>query len=346
MLNKCYSIVSWRHRSSAQQPHARARSNHRAAVSHRQARPRRARRHKQAGYYCSPAGTPSEGFIREILWRRSGVIVVVGDTNELLARGLNDRGQVVGVTRPPTEHGFVWTRGRFRDIGDLPGGADRSSAADINNLGQVVGFSDTAAGREATLWEHGNLMPLGDLPGGATNSQATAINELGAIVGVGSTNRGFRPFVWQGGVMKQLRLPPELRQAASAGASDINQSGVIVGSADGIPLVWPRHDQDGVRLPLLTGFPNANASAINDRGDIVGSAFEVDQNGEVNSRAVIWRNNGTRVSTLQALVVDNDPCGLFERAVDINQRGEIAVGGEEICVTRSSQAYRLVPVQP
>jgi probable HAF family extracellular repeat protein len=292
------------------------------------------------------------GFIENrqtpIVWRRSGAIIELradASIEGLFPRGLNDLEQVVGfaIRTDMIEHGFVWTRGRLRDIGDLPGGADRSGAADINNRHQVVGFSETAAGREAILWEHGNLMSLGDLPGGATNSAAGAINERGTIVGAGSTARGFRPFVWRHGVMQQLRLPPELRQTAFAVANDINHSGLIVGHAEGIPLVWPRHDKDALLLPIPPLEANAVPFAVNDRGDIVGFAFT----GDEDAGAVIWRDG--KVSRLGALVVDDDPlrsCVAFESAVDINQRGEIAAIGEDFCVGGGTDAYRLVPVKP
>ena len=278
--------------------------------------------------------TRIEGRETPVLWRRSGVIIGL----PLRVADLNDLGQVVGnlVRTDMIQHGFVWTRGRLRDIGDLPGGADRSGAADINNRGQVVGSSATVAGFEAILWEHGNLMSLGDLPGGATNSGAAAINELGTVVGTGSTARGFRAFVWRNGVMRQLRLPPELQQAASAGASDINQSGVIVGGAGGgigIPLVWPSRNKEALVLPIPTLFTDAIASAVNDRGDIVGTAFIVEEGSDEPTSAVIWRNG--KVSRLNALIVDDDPlrsCINLVSASGINERGEIAATGFDDCV--------------
>jgi probable HAF family extracellular repeat protein len=287
-----------------------------------------------------------------ILWRRSGAIIELradASIARLFPLGLNDLEQVVGtaVRTDMIEHGFVWTRGQLRDIGDLPGGADRSGATDINNRGQVVGSSDTAAGGEAILWEHGNLMSLGDLPGGATASEALAINEHGTIVGVGSTARGARPFVWRHGVMKQLRLPPELRQTTFALARDINSSGLIVGHASATPLLWPSRDENAQLLPIPAHITNAAPFAVNDRGDIVGWAFNED---ESLSQAVIWRNG--RVSRLGLLIVDDDPlrsCVAFELAIDINQRGEIAAVGQDFCENHSegaTHAYRLVPVKP
>jgi hypothetical protein len=157
--------------------------------------------------------------------------------------------------------------------------------------------------------------------------------------------------------MKELRLPPELRQSDFARALDINKSGVIVGSAVpvgspddiAIALVWPSHNEEARVLPLPPGasLRNAIAFAVNDRGDIVGEAFPSDDFGF----AVIWRNEGATVTILPGLVVDPDPrhrCDTLDMAVDINQRGEIAAASFDTCGPRFEErdAYRLVPVKP
>ena len=58
--------------------------------------------------------------------------------------GINDVGQVVGISSSPTErHAFLWDRGTITDLGTL-GGYERgtfSQASAINNQGQVVGYS-------------------------------------------------------------------------------------------------------------------------------------------------------------------------------------------------------------
>ena len=70
-----------------------------------------------------------------------------------VARGINDRGEVVGqrtlpyptTTRNPETHAFLWTpAGGMQDIGALGGELTSSVAYDINNAGQVVGRSYSA----------------------------------------------------------------------------------------------------------------------------------------------------------------------------------------------------------
>jgi len=69
------------------------------------------------------------------------------------ARGINDRGEVVGgstlpspvPTRNPERHAFLWTpAGGMQDLGALGGEFTSSVAFDINNAGQVVGRSYSA----------------------------------------------------------------------------------------------------------------------------------------------------------------------------------------------------------
>ena len=103
--------------------------------------------------------------------------------NTTLARGLNDRGQVVGISSGGEVRGFravQWEAdGSIRDLGV---GAN-SDAFGINNAGQVVGHRQSAnALEEAFLWQNGTATDLGVLNGGGRSS-AFAINEAGRIVG-------------------------------------------------------------------------------------------------------------------------------------------------------------------
>lgn len=133
------------------------------------------------------AGQPQ----RATLWK-DGAVTDLGTLGGTLglAKGINDRGQVVGESSTAIEeqHAFLWSDGTMTDLGTL--GGDYSVANQINRHGQVVGVSRIASGElHGFLWEDGvmtdlnNLIPAGS---GWILVEATAINKAGQIAGVGT----------------------------------------------------------------------------------------------------------------------------------------------------------------
>jgi len=83
------------------------------------------------------------------------------------------------------EGASLWQKGRLTDLGTL-GGKD-ATALDINERGQIVGYSSIPTSTASTLrhafvWQNGRMTDLGTLTGG-TNSRALAINDRGQVVG-------------------------------------------------------------------------------------------------------------------------------------------------------------------
>lgn len=91
------------------------------------------------------------------------------------------------------------------DLGNL-GGKTNIVASDINNRGQVIGYSNVANDltHHAFLWQAGVMMDLGTLAGDSS-SDASDLNELGQVVGASQDASGNpRAFLWQHGTMTDL----------------------------------------------------------------------------------------------------------------------------------------------
>ncbi|MFI5058370.1 MAG: hypothetical protein ACHQLQ_09295 [Candidatus Acidiferrales bacterium] len=165
---------------------------------------------------------------------------------------INDIGQAVGAsgkcfTALPGIHALLWQRSdetdfqnedahdnwSVTDIGNL-GGTWNHFPQDINNQGQVVGFSnlpnDTTT--HAFLWtEDDGIQDLGTLPGDFS-SFAYSINNKAQVVGTSAGASGPRAFLWQSGVVTDLNtLIPAGSPLFLLDAFSINPRGEIVGDA-------------------------------------------------------------------------------------------------------------------
>lgn len=152
-----------------------------------------------------------------------------GDWSSALS--INNRGDIVGIARTAdgSYHAVLWPAGgAIQDLGTL--GGERSEATDINDRGQVVGFSYIPGGYEthAFVWtQQDGMRDLGTLSGGSM-SMAEAINNRGEIVGVSTSADGQSLAVlWtaQEGIRDLGTLPG----GSASGATEINDRGQIVG---------------------------------------------------------------------------------------------------------------------
>lgn len=231
-----------------------------------------------------PAATQAHAF----LWTESGGMQDLGtlDGPDSTAAFVNLSGQIAGqsytnaTVNPTTGFAtldpFFWENGKMLDIGSLGGTFGVPNW--MNNLGQVVGFSNVAGDQSnhAFLWDKAEgLKDLGTLPGGNFSS-ANWINGSGEIVGTSGFSNGSHPFLWRNGVMNDLGT---VAGDACSAALSINSLGQIVGfgSADCFhedhAFVW---ENGGPIIDLstlvLTGSDVTLIEAIfiNDRGEIAG----------------------------------------------------------------------------
>lgn len=201
-----------------------------------------------------------------------------------IALAINDTGQVAGDTTVGTggnSHAFLWTSAAgMQDLGTSRSDAyysDTSNAADINNLGSVVGGSDTNIGEiHAFLWTAtGGMQSLGTL--GGAESRATSINDQGQVVGWSTIAPGSftrHAFLWtETGGMQDLGtlLGGDYSEAVS-----INNLGQVVGTAGSFggsgsqSFLWS--EAAGMQvLDIPPGFSSCDPVDINDLGQVVGN---------------------------------------------------------------------------
>jgi probable HAF family extracellular repeat protein len=239
-----------------------------------------------------------------------------------------------------------------------PLGGNNARGNSINDIGMVQGYS-TLAGeqvRHAALWAFGHTFDLGTLGNPATSNSAVlwpVKNVIGVISGISQTDtpdpnhetwscgaffggpyatgNTCRGFVWEFGSMRAL---PTLggNNGFATGTNNWRQTVgwtenavfdstcVLPQKLQFRPVVWgPGRDQIH-ELPLLAGDTSGSATAINDRGQVVGISGICDQAfGRSTARhAVMWEHG--HVTNLGDFGAD-----YWNTPVSINQRGD-AVG--------------------
>ena len=170
-------------------------------------------------------------------------------------------------------------------------GGNQAVPYDINNSGQIVGYSyppNTGTGSvqmRAVLWNDGVLTDLGLGTSSLSRTYASAINEAGQVAcnkDPGSHVSGKCPYLWDNGNVIYIG-----QCGGTSYVSGINNAGQVAGTEIcGFPFIW----QDGLTTTLST-FGSAGQSSqalgINDRGQVVGFAGT---NTDNKSHAVLWQN--------------------------------------------------------
>lgn len=164
------------------------------------------------------------------------------------AVAINDLGQVVGISGAcgtavggvSASHAVLWDgHGRPHNLGNI-GGTQWNTPVAINDRGQVVGFANVPGGEtparlypHAFLWTaHGGMRDLGTLPGDKL-SEGLGINDRGQVVGESCQAHlaGCRAVLWRNGTAINLNDVISTHAATLTTAGDINDAGVITGTA-------------------------------------------------------------------------------------------------------------------
>jgi len=175
--------------------------------------------------------------------------------------------------------------GNLIDLGTL--GGSQAAANDVNDLGQVVGWSYTSDNpvSHAFRWTVGTgMQDLGTLPGGHF-SYASAINNLGQVVGFSDGPGNDHAFLWtaERGMQDLGTLGGPFSEAL-----DINDLGQVVGSSTlsnstTRAFLWTpstgMHDLGGL---VSAGY--SEALGLNNLGHVVGRAGT-----QTADHAFLWR---------------------------------------------------------
>ena len=264
--------------------------------------------------------------------------------------------------------GAIWRYGKLKALPRLPGGRN-ANAFGINNLGQIVGFSengvhDTTCANatpfqarrfEAVEWEpNGEIHELPPLKSkGDTVAFAFGNNDRGQAVGSSGTCatqglppgnvNGLHAVLWEkDGTPRYLGTLGDADHAGHNAAGSINERGEVSGTSD-FPdgtihsFIWTREHgmKDLGTLPgaFVTVAPCCRT--INDRGEIVG--FSIDQNGMT---AFVWKEG--KIRDLNTLIPESSPLHLLG-AYSINDAGEISGQGCVMPACTELHAFRATP---
>ena len=218
---------------------------------------------------------------------------------------------------PLNGRALINVRGLTIDLGTLGGPNSWMNWGEINDLGQVVGDSETADpdpngedictfGTHLTcrpfLWQSSHMRALPTL--GGNNGQASAINNRGQIVGMaengivdsscqpGTTNNRVQlPVLWEDGEPQAL---PTVDGDPDGFANWINDRGQAVGFSGtcATPLhATPSHAilwENRTAYPLPDYGTGSTAFGINNRGEVVGTVGSAD--GKTQTGA-LWQND-------------------------------------------------------
>jgi len=263
------------------------------------------------------------------------------------ASGINNSGQVVGWVFfcdlidgncvNGRTRAFIYRSGTINVLGTL-GGRD-SQAYDINDSGQVAGWSDTSlqtgGDPHAFVFQNGALQDIG-VNISTRRSEARSINAAGQVAGVASSTTNNGAFVYTNGNAVFFEI--------NGYASDVNNAGQVVGrfggNDDGSGRAYLF--SNGVRQDLgsLSLQHTYNeAIAVSDAGQVVGISSQSFFT-RLDERAFIY-SNGV-MEDLNSLI----PAGsgwILNIATDINSAGQIVGNGK---LNGQDRAFLLTPTEP
>lgn len=275
------------------------------------------------------------------IWDQNTGFVDLGITSRNMGLGINNIGQVTGSfdVGYGNSIAFFWDpNSGMIDLGSLSG--IRSRGWDLNDNGQVAGESLTYdIENHAFIWTDDNnngqsdpceMRDLGTL--GGNESRGLGINNSGKVVGSSRLLSGeTHPFIWDiNSGMMDLGIDGQ--------ATSINNFGDVVGYSGPYGFIW-NANKGVTSLGTLEGLTYSNAQAINDYGQVVGSAFNPPP-AFGSSRAFLWNSNQGMID-LNEMLPEGSKWRILSSAYGINNNGQIV--GKGITDSNEYNAYLMSP---
>jgi probable HAF family extracellular repeat protein len=261
---------------------------------------------------------------------------VVGGATRSEARSINSSGKVAGYAdfSGGWTFAFIYSHSTITDIGTF--GQDLSAAYDINDKGDVVGYSFAPSGQggwlpRAFLYQRGVMTELGTFFGGGS-SYASGINNRGEIVGYADLPgvAEFRAFLYKDGMLTDLGG----LDGRYSFANSINDLGQAVGSAyTSTPWGGAYHavlyENGTVRDLGVLGLATSRAYQINNAGLIVGESQYPGGIGDSTHAFVYHADKMVDIGTLG---------GRSSAAFGVNNRNQV-VGQADITNNDATHAF-------
>ena len=281
-------------------------------------------------------GKGPEFLTNVFVWQNGKMRAVPGlDGSHAFVVAVNSAGLMAGAYSPdPLKAKFaaaVFTlTGKVKLLGGFPAtqhGYSLSEAEAVNAKGQAVGISNN----QAFLWSGGKLKKLTPPPG-FTAADAGAINDLGLAAGkankIGTGKTATHALLWiAAGQAKDLGVLPGYTDSIARGVNNAGQVAGWVGASGGTPgrgltfryqaFLWQKGKMRG--LGSIPRLPDSKASALNDKGQVVGNAYH-----KTDEAALLWQHG--KVYELNTLVPPGSGWKL-QNALVINNSGWITGNG-------------------
>jgi probable HAF family extracellular repeat protein len=241
-------------------------------------------------------------------------LATVGDQ---VPYAVNNLGDVAGRARNPLAIGIqatIWSHANLQptQLPNLSRG-DYSFASGINDLGEVVGGSNTGTSILPFVWTaEGGTQRLPVLSGDNAG-EALGINQYGHVAGFSSGRNGARAFIWrQSSGIRNLGVLAGGRYSRARAVNDSDEAAGTSDSPSGDRAVLWTASGSIRNLGTLPGDTASEATAINSAGDVVGYS-----KGPHGMRAILW----TAAGGIQNLGVL--PGGNNSRALAVNSTGVV-----------------------